>query len=96
MSPTRFAVGAFLAVVLAVPSRADESDDAKQAAEIQAKIAELQKQLDALKKLSKAPAAKKPLTLADAVSWRLFAERHCRPTASGSRIELRRSRAKAM
>jgi dipeptidyl aminopeptidase/acylaminoacyl peptidase len=59
-----------VAVVVAVGGRADETDDAKQAAEIQAKIAELQKKLDELKKSSKASVAKKPLTLADAASWR--------------------------
>lgn len=70
MSFTRCAVAAFLAFAIATPIRADDPDDAKQAAEIQAKIAELQKKLDELKKSPKVPAAKKPLTLADASSWR--------------------------
>lgn len=68
MSLSRLA-GGFLVVFLVAAVRADEADQVKKAAEIQAKIAELQRQLDELKKTSKQP-SKKPLTLADASSWR--------------------------
>jgi dipeptidyl aminopeptidase/acylaminoacyl peptidase len=70
MSVRQCAIGAVVAVFLAANVRADEADNAKQTAEIQAKIAELQKKLDDLKQSPKAPPAKKPLTLADASSWR--------------------------
>jgi dipeptidyl aminopeptidase/acylaminoacyl peptidase len=70
MSISRFANCAVFAAVVVFAARADQSDDAKQAAEIQAKIAELQKKLDELKKSPKGPATKKALTLADANSWR--------------------------
>lgn len=69
MSKLRFAIVGLSILSVAVAIRADDADDAKQAAEIQAKIAELQKKLDELKD-SKKPGAKKPLTLADASSWR--------------------------
>jgi dienelactone hydrolase len=69
MFATRCAVGFICLALLTVPVRADEPDLARQAADIEAKIAELQKKLDELKK-GKTPTGKRPLTLADASSWR--------------------------